>query len=165
MTKYPSHDQSLILIKPDGVQRGLIGEITTRLERTGLKLAAMKMIWVDKAQAQKHYAEHVGKYFYQRIEDMVTEAPVISMVWEGHHATQVIRKIVGATYPLDALPGTIRGDFGHTSGNPFNLIHASANSEDAKREIPLWFDKSEIHSYERDDEKHVLAPTDDDVKP
>jgi nucleoside-diphosphate kinase len=157
-------EKTLVLIKPDAVQRSLIGEITSRLERTGLKLVAMKMVWANKDLSNRHYAEHLGKYFYQRIEDMITEVPLVAMVWEGHYAPEVVRKMVGATYPKDAAPGTIRGDLAHVSGNPFNLIHASANLEEAKREIGLWFQKNEMYSYERNDERHVLGPTDDDLK-
>lgn len=166
MSKLPSHEQTLVLIKPDAVQRGLVGEVLTRLERTGLKIVAMKMVWVGEEEASRHYHDLLDRYgerVYKRTIAMITEAPLIATVLEGHRAIEVVRKIVGSTFPKDALPGTIRGDFGHVAKNPFNLIHASSSKEDAKREIDVWFKESEIHSYTRNDEKHVLSPTDEDL--
>ena len=161
-----SHEKTLVLIKPDAVQRALIGEIVTRLERVGLKIVAMKMVYVDVEQAGKHYhdlKERYGEQVFDRTVGMITEAPLVAMILEGHHAIEVVRKIVGSTFPKDSAPGTIRGDFAHVSKNPFNLIHASGHKEDAEREIPIWFSKEEIHTYLRNDEKHVLSASDDDM--
>jgi|SRR2546429_4957747 len=165
MAKLPSHEQTLILLKPDTVQRGIVGEILTRLERTGLKIVAMKMVWVDKEHAARHYhdlKERLGEPVFSRTVGMITEAPVIAIVLEGHHATEVVRKIVGATFPRNAAPGTIRGDFAHISWNTYNLIHASGNKQEAELEIPVWFSPDEIHSYQKNDELHVLAVTEED---
>jgi nucleoside-diphosphate kinase len=165
MTKLPSHEQTLVLLKPDTIQRGIVGEVITRLERTGLKIVAIKMVWVDKDHAAKHYhdlQERLGELVFSRTLDMITEAPVIAIVLEGHHATEVVRKIVGSTFPRNAAPGTIRGDYAHLSWNTYNLIHASGNKKEAQLEIPVWFKSEEIHSYEKNDDRHVLAITEED---
>jgi nucleoside-diphosphate kinase len=156
-------EKSLILLKPDAVQRGIIGEIITRFERAGLKIIAMKMVWVTSDFSKKHYYEHVEKKFYSGLEKMITEGPVIAFVLEGISAIEVIRKMVGGTEPKGAQPGTIRGDYAHVSYayadnkgiGVKNLIHASANKSDAEKEIALWFTKEEIHSYETVHEKHT----------
>lgn len=146
------------MLKPDAVQRAVMGEILTRLEKAGLKVIAMKMVWVDQAFSKKHYAEHVSKPFYAELELLLTEGPVLAMILEGHKAIAVVRKMIGATKPDEATPGTIRGDFAHALGDGRNLIHASANDADARKEIPLWFQEGEIHSYARADERHVQHP-------
>lgn len=156
-------EKTLVLIKPDGVQRGLIGQIIDRFEKVGLKIVAMKMVWVDKELSRKHYVEHAGKDFYNGLEKYMTEGPVVAMVLEGVDAIPTVRKIVGSTEPKSALPGTIRGDFAHVSYEHAdktktavkNLIHASGNKEDAKREVKLWFSPKEIHNYKTVHEIHV----------
>lgn len=156
-------ERTFVAIKPDGVERGIIGEIITRFEKAGLKLAAMKLVWVDKEFARKHYAEHVNKPFYPGLEAMITMGPVVAMVLEGVEAISIVRKLVGPTEPKAAPPGTIRGDFAHVSYGHAdeqkigvkNVIHASANEKDAKNEIALWFKDSELHDYETVHEKHT----------
>ncbi len=138
------------MIKPDGVQRGLIGEIISRLERKGLKIVAMKMLSVSKDLAERHYAEHREKPFFQSLVDYITSGPVVAMVVEGKNAVKVVRTLVGATNPQEALPGTIRGDFGMDIGR--NVIHASDSLESAEREISLFFKPEEIVEYKRIDE-------------
>jgi nucleoside-diphosphate kinase len=158
--------QTLVLIKPDGVQRGLVGEVIHRIERTGLKILAIKMIQADKKFAEKHYfdvEERHGKRVLESLTDYLIEGPVIAICFEGIDAISQVRKLVGATYPNEALPGTIRGDFCHISKDHANtnnrrvgnLIHASAKKEDAETELNLWFTKKEMHSYKRSDEEHV----------
>ena len=156
-------EQTLVLVKPDGVQRGLVGEILQRFEKVGLKIIGMKMVWVDAAFAKKHYKAHVDKPFYLGLETMITEGPVVAVALEGIHAVELVRKIVGPTEPKSAPPGTIRGDYAHVSyayadrkGIAIkNLIHASGNIEEAKAEIQLWFGKEELHSYPLVHEKHT----------
>lgn len=156
--------QTLILIKPDGVQRGLIGEITRRFERVGLKIVGMKMIHIDEKFARSHYAEHVDKKFYPLLESMITMGPIVAMVLEGVESIGLVRKMVGATEPKTAAPGTIRGDYCHVSygyadnvGMSIkNVVHASANASDSAKEIELWFDKKELFSYELVHDCHIL---------
>ncbi len=138
------------MIKPDAVQRGLIGEIISRLERKGLKIVAMKMLNVSRELAERHYAEHREKPFFESLVDYITSAPVVAMVVEGKNAVKVVRTLVGATNPQEALPGTIRGDFGMDIGR--NVIHASDSLESAEREISLFFKPEEIVEYKRTDE-------------
>lgn len=130
-------EQTLVIIKPDGVQRGLVGEIMSRLERRGLKIEALRLQVVDGELAQRHYAEHEGKPFYEGLVRYIGSGPSVTMVLGGPEAIAVTRSTVGATRPVDATPGTIRGDFGLMVGR--NLIHASDSSESAKREIGLFF--------------------------
>ncbi|MBT3406447.1 nucleoside-diphosphate kinase [Candidatus Woesearchaeota archaeon] len=157
-------EKSLVLIKPDGVQRGLIGRIMQRFEDVGLKMVGMKMVWVDKEFAKEHYAAHVDKPFYPGLECMITEGPVVAMVLEGLHAVEQVRKMVGKTEPKSAEPGTIRGDFSqhsyaYTDAKGIaikNLIHASGNVEEANAEVALWFKEGEMHDYKTVHEKHVF---------
>lgn len=139
--------RTLVLLKPDSVQRGLIGDVITRLERRGLKFAAMKLMKVSDELAQKHYAEHVGKPFFEGLVKFITSSPIVAMVVEGENAIELVRTTMGATNPKDAGPGTVRGDFGVTIG--MNLVHGSDSEESAKREIDLFFSESEILDYER----------------
>ncbi|BAL98901.1 nucleoside diphosphate kinase [Caldilinea aerophila DSM 14535 = NBRC 104270] len=125
------------MIKPDGVQRGLIGEIISRFERRGLKLVAMKMLKVDEGLARRHYAVHEGKPFFEGLVRYITSAPVVAMVVEGTNAVAAVRQTVGATKPFEAAPGTIRADFALEIGR--NLVHASDAPETAAAEIGLWF--------------------------
>lgn len=156
--------KTLVLIKPDGLQRGIVGEIISRFEKVGLKISAMKLVLVDKEFSRKHYEEHVDKPFYSGLESMITMGPVIAMVLEGVEAVELVRKMVGSTEPKAAPPGTIRGDYAHVSYGYAdqkgigvkNVIHASANPEDAKREIELWFDEEEIYSYASVHDRHIL---------
>lgn len=157
-------ERTFALIKPDGVQRGLVGEILKRFENVGLKIVGLKMIWIDSDFAKKHYEEHVDKPFYPGLEAMITEGPVVAMVLDGVHAVEQVRKMVGGTEPKNAPPGTIRGDYCHVSYAHAdkkgvavkNIIHASGNKKEAQNEIELWFNNEEIHTYELVHEKHTL---------
>lgn len=157
-------EKTLVLLKPDAVQRALIGTVITRFENTGLKIVGMKMIWIDEKFSKKHYSAHVGKDFYPGLEKMIIEGPVIAMVIEGLHAVELVRKIVGSTEPRTAQPGTIRADFAQHSyaytdpkGKAIkNLVHASGNLEEAKYEIDLWFKPEELHTYKTVHDIHVL---------
>jgi nucleoside-diphosphate kinase len=140
-------ERTLVLIKPDGVQRGLVGEIISRLERRGLKLAAMKLMQVDDALAKRHYAEHVERPFFGGLVGFITSAPVAAMVWEGGQAVEVVRNTMGSTSPASSAPGTIRGDLGVDIGR--NLVHGSDSVESAAREVALFFKSGEILDYTR----------------
>lgn len=152
-------ERTLVLIKPDGVVRHLVGRIITRFEDAGLKIVGMKMVWAEKVRAEQHYKEEIaekhGEEVRSRLIDYLTSGPVIAFVLEGVDAVSVVRKMVGSTYPNQALPGTIRGDFAHVSKefanknkiNVKNLIHASESVEEAQREIDIWFNPDELHTY------------------
>ena len=129
--------RTLVLVKPDGVKKGLIGEIISRLEKKGLKIAAMKMLQMDKAMARKHYAVHDGKPFFAGLVDFITSGPIVAAVVEGDKSVEVVRKPMGETDPVKAAPGTIRGDYGLDIGE--NLIHGSDSEENARTEIALFF--------------------------
>jgi nucleoside-diphosphate kinase len=141
-------ERSLVLIKPDGVQRGLIGEIISRFERRGLKLIASKFMLVSRELAESHYAIHKGKPFYADLVDRITSSPVLALVWEGDQVVSAIRQTIGATNPMNAAPGTIRHDLGMTS--EFNLVHASDSPENGQFEVSLWFKPEELVSWDRD---------------
>ena len=147
-------ERTLVIIKPDGVQRQLIGPIITRLERRGLKIVAMKLIQVSDDLARKHYAVHEGKPFYEPLIQYITSAPVVVMVVEGPNAIEVTRNTMGATNPVSATPGTIRADYGLEIGR--NLVHGSDGPETAAAEIALWFDQSELLTYQRDVDRWIL---------
>ena len=157
-------ERTFVAIKPDGVQRGLVGRIIERFENAGLKIVGMKMVHIDKKFAKKHYKAHVDKPFYKGLEEFIVEGPVVAIVIEGLHAIEAVRKIVGPTEPRQAAPGTIRGDFAHHSYEwtdkkgiaVKNLIHASGNKEDADQEIKLWFSIEELCDYKTVHEKHVF---------
>lgn len=179
-------EKTVVLIKPDGVKRGLIGEVVSRFEKIGLKLIACKMVVVPEKLATKHYGANeewfekvgnkviefykevgkdpkedlginkpreIGEYVLRKNVEYLAEGPVLAMIWQGPHAIEVVRKIVGSTYPKDALPGTIRGDFGYYSaslantqkGAAYNIAHASGDAKDAEFEIKLWFKENEIN--------------------
>ena len=140
-------ERTLVIIKPDAVQRGLIGQIITRIEQRGLKIIALKMMRVSTELARRHYAVHAGKDFYEPLISFITAAPVVVMVLEAPGAIQLTRRTVGATRPNDARPGTIRGDFAMAVSH--NLIHASDAPATAAYEIPLFFTAAEINSWER----------------
>jgi nucleoside-diphosphate kinase len=156
-------ERTLILIKPDGVQRSLTGTVIQRFENAGLKIVGMKMVWVNKALSKKHYSDHTGKPFFVGLDKFIRSGPVVAIVLEGVEAIQNVRRIVGPTAPGDAAPGTIRGDYAHhtyayadRAGKAIaNIIHASGDAKDAKKEVALWFDKKELHSYKRADE-HIV---------
>jgi len=142
-----SAERTLVLVKPDGVQRGLAGEIVSRLERTGLQIIGMKLMLISEDLAGRHYAEHSEKPFYSGLVSFITSSPVVALALKGPSAISTTRKIMGVTNPVDAAPGTIRGDLCVDMGR--NLIHGSANAEDAAREVALFFDDSELVEYDR----------------
>ncbi len=138
-------ETSLVLIKHDGVQRSLIGEVISRLERKGLQLVGAKLLWMDEERASRHYEEHQGKAFYGDLVDFITSGPVLAMAWKGQNAIAEIRKMLGATNPLEAAPGTIRGDMALFMSN--NIVHASDGEESARRELEIFFEPEEIIDY------------------
>jgi nucleoside-diphosphate kinase len=140
-------ERTLLIIKPDAVQRGLIGPILTRLERRGLRFAALKLVQITPELAARHYAVHQGKPFYEPLIDFITSGPVVVAVIEGKNAIDIMRTTMGATNPAQAEPGTIRADFGLEIGR--NLVHGSDGPETAAYEIPLFFAEEEILAYER----------------
>ncbi len=140
-------EQTLVLVKPDGVQRGLIGEVVSRLERRGLRIVAAKFMHVSKELAEKHYAVHKGKNFYEKLIKYITSAPVLAMVWEGPNAIAAVRQTMGDTRPIEAQPGSLRHDFSLEIGR--NLTHASDSVENGKKEIALWFQPTELVSWSR----------------
>ena len=139
-------ERTLILVKPDGVQRKLIGTIISRIENKGLNLIAMKMMKVTAELSRQHYAEHVEKPFYPDLEGFITSAPVVAMIVEGPEAVSVMRTLIGSTNGREAAPGTIRGDYG--CSRQMNMIHGSDHPESAKREIAIYFTDDEICSYD-----------------
>jgi len=141
-------ERSLVLIKPDAIQRGLAGEIVSRLEKKGLKIVAMKMLHMDKNLAQRHYAIHKGKAFFDDLVSFITSSPVIAIVFQGKNAVEIIRQMMGETDPAKASSGTIRGDFGIDIGH--NLVHGSDSLENASKEINLFFSAEEIFNYARE---------------
>jgi len=143
-------ERTFMMIKPDGVQRGLIGKIVERLEQRGFKICAMKMMRIPKELAERHYEEHKGKGFYNPLLDYITSGPVVCMVLEGENAVASARAMMGKTNPQDAGPGTIRGDFSQVTGR--NIVHGSDSSESAKREIKLFFNDYELQDYNKIDE-------------
>jgi nucleoside-diphosphate kinase len=147
-------ERTLIIIKPDAVQRGLIGETITRFERRGLRIAAMKLIHIDNALAERHYAIHKGKPFYESLIRYITSSPVVVMVLEGNDAIEIARRTMGATNPAEATPGTIRADFGLEIGR--NLVHGSDGPDTAATEVPLFFTAEEILSYGRDTDRWIF---------
>ncbi len=140
-------ERTLVLVKPDGVQRTMVGEIIRRLERRGLKLIGLKLMRISEDVAKRHYAEHRGKPFFPGLISFITSSPVVAMVWEGREAVAVVRAQMGTTDPLKALPGTIRGDLALDLG--MNLIHGSDSPARAETEIALFFSPAEIFEYER----------------
>lgn len=147
-------ERTLVIIKPDGVQRGLVGAIISRLERRGLRLVGMKFMQISKELAAKHYAVHKGRLFYDSLIEYITSAPTVVMVWEGNEAIEVVRNTMGVTKPSDAAPGTIRGDFGLEIGR--NLIHGSDGAETAEFEVKLFFGEEELVDWERDTDRWIF---------
>lgn len=141
-------ERSLVLIKPDAIQRALAGQIISRLERKGLKIVAMKMLHMDKELARRHYAIHEGTVFFDDLIGFITSSPLIAIVFQGENAVEIIRQMMGETDPAKASSGTIRGDFGIDIGH--NLVHGSDSLENASKEIDLFFSAEEIFDYDRD---------------
>ena len=168
-------EKTLVLVKPDGVQRGLTGEIIKRFENIGLKIVGMKMVWVDEEFATKHYsdvAERRGEKVFQMLMGLITMGPVVAMVLEGVDAVEIVRKVCGTTEPKAALPGTIRGDYAHVSFDYSdevqeavrNVVHASGTSAEAKVEVALWFKSEEIHEYPSVHDIHILHHKASDIR-
>ena len=161
-------EQTLVIVKPDGVIRGLIGEVIKRFEQRGLKIIGIKMLHAEKNFAEQHYTEEIAQKHGKKVRDMllayITEGPVVAFVVEGIHAVDVVRKIVGSTYPSEAPLGTIRGDYAHISKNYANatnkdvrnIVHASGNSAEAKIEINLWFSGDELFKYKTVLDEQIL---------
>jgi len=147
-------ERTLVLVKPDGVQRGLIGEVISRLERRGLRLVAAKFMNVSRQLAETHYAIHKGKPFYDGLISYITSAPVMAMVWEGPNAVAAVRQTMGATRPTEAAPGTLRHDFALEVGR--NLTHASDEPSNAEKEVALWFKKEELVDWKREVDKWIF---------
>jgi len=145
--------RTLVLVKPDGVQRALVGKILARFEERGMKIVGLKIVQVSRELAEKHYAVHKGKFFYEGLVSYITSSPVVALVLEGHEAIGAVRAMVGATRPWEAAAGTIRGDYAMMGLR--NLIHASDGEETAKNEIALWFKPDELATYTRDLDKWV----------
>jgi len=146
-------EQTLVLIKPDGVQRGLIGQIITRFERRGLKLCGMKFMQMSSELASSHYEAHVGKPFYPGLVSYITSSPIVAMAWEGKNAIQIVRTTMGATNAGEAAPGTIRGDLAVEIGR--NLVHGSDGPESAAREISLFFSPDELVDWNRETDRWI----------
>ena len=140
-------ERTYLMVKPDGVQRGLCGEIVSRFEKKGLKLVAMKLMVIPKEVAENHYGEHKGKPFFSSLISYITSGPVLAMVWEGEDAVSVCRNMMGKTNPKESAPGTIRGDYGMQVG--MNIIHGSDSVESAEREISIFFRPEELVSYDK----------------
>jgi nucleoside-diphosphate kinase len=147
-------ERTLVLVKPDGVQRGLVGEVIARLERRGLRLVAAKFMNVSKQLAETHYAIHKGKPFYDGLISYIISAPVMAMVWEGPNAVAAVRQTMGATRPTEAAPGTLRHDFALEVGR--NLTHASDEPANAEKEVALWFKKEELVDWKREVDKWIF---------
>jgi len=148
-------ERTLILCKADTVARGLTGDVLARFERRGYTIAAMKMLVCDPARAKKHYAEHEGKPFFNGLVEYLTSTPIVALVLEGSDAIEGARATIGATNPIKAGPGTIRGDYGQTIGR--NLVHGSDSAQSAAREIAIWFEPSEVFARSNDLEKWLVA--------
>lgn len=140
-------ERTFVMVKPDGVMRQLVGEIVAQIEKKGFKLVGLKLLQLDRALAEKHYAEHLGKPFFPGLVDFITSGPVVAMVWEGPQVVQTVRDMMGATDPAQAQPGTIRGSLALTISR--NVIHGSDSKDSAEREIPLYFRLEELLDYTR----------------
>lgn len=146
-------ERTFVMLKPDAVQRGCCGEIISRFERRGLKIVALKMLWITRELAEKHYAEHKGKKFFEGLISYITSGPVIAMVIEGKNAVKLVRDMMGKTNPQESMPGTIRGDYAIDLGR--NIIHGSDSLASAEREISLFFAKEEIFTYQKAGENWI----------
>jgi nucleoside-diphosphate kinase len=149
-------ERTLFLVKPDGLQRGLVGEIISRLETRGLKLVAMKLMRMEEERARRHYEEHVDRPFFQGLVEFITSAPLVAMVWEADNAVEIVRNTIGGTDPVSSASGTIRGDLGLNIGR--NLVHGSDSTGSAQREISLFFEPQEILDYSRSIDPWITEP-------
>jgi len=149
-------ERTLVLIKPDGVQRQLVGRIVDRYEERGLKIVGLKLTWIDRALAERHYEVHRERPFFAGLVEFITSGPLVALALEGPNAIAVVRAINGATRPHEAAPGTIRGDYALETAQ--NIVHASDSDETAVAELALWFTPDELVDYERDVDHWVLAP-------
>ena len=149
-------ERTLVLVKPDGVQRLLVGRLLGRFEERGLKLVGLKLVHADRALAERHYAVHRGKPFYEGLLDFITSGPLVALALEGPNAILAVRTMVGATRPHEAAAGSIRGDFAVETAQ--NLVHASDSPETAAAELALWFKPGELLDYSREIDRWVLAP-------
>jgi nucleoside-diphosphate kinase len=147
-------EKTFVMVKPDGVERGLIGEVIARLERRGLRLIAAKFMWVDQDLAEKHYAIHKGKPFYDGLIKYITSAPVLAMIWEGPNAVAAVRQTMGSTRPTEAAPGSLRHDFALMVGR--NLTHASDSVENGELESALWFNTDELVEWSREVDRWIF---------
>ncbi len=154
----PATERTLVLIKPDGVQRQLVGRILDRYEERGLKLVGLKLVKVDRSLAERHYAAHREKPFFGGLVDFITSGPLVALALDGPNAIAVVRAINGATRPHEAAPGTIRGDFALETAQ--NIVHASDGLEAAATELELWFQPGELFDYDREIDRWVLGPND-----
>jgi nucleoside-diphosphate kinase len=152
------NQRTLVLIKPDGVQRGLVGRLLERYEDRGLKVVGLKLVRVERGLAERHYAVHRARPFFPSLVDFITSGPLVAAALEGPNAIAVVRALNGATRPEEAAPGTIRGDFALETAQ--NLVHASDSVETAADELGLWFSTAELLDYDRDVDRWVLAPSD-----
>ena len=152
----PDPQRTLLLVKPDGVQRLLVGRVLTRFEERGLKLVGLKLVHVDRTLAEQHYAVHREKSFFTGLVEFITSGPLVVAALEGPNAIAIVRAMNGATRPHEAAPGSIRGDFAVETAQ--NLVHASDSEENAAAELALWFRPEELLSYEREIDRWVLAP-------
>lgn len=150
-------EKTLVLAKPDALQRGLVGEIINRFERKGFKLVGLKMLHAKDDLLTKHYQEHKEKPFFGELKDFMSSSPIVAMVWEGQEAVDTVRLMVGATNSRKANPGTIRGDFSLSGAN--NIIHASDSDKSAQVEVGYFFTDDELFTYEKDEEVHVYSPS------
>ena len=151
-------DRTLILVKPDAFERGLTGEVIARFERKGLALVALKLMRLDRDLAERHYHEHEGKPFFPELVEFITRGPLVAMVLEGESAVEAARQVIGATNPIEAAPGSIRGDY--ATEITFNLVHGSDSAESASREVALWFSDDELTQYDREIDRWVIGPAD-----
>ena len=150
------NERTLVLIKPDGVQRLLVGRILARFEERGLRIVGLKLVRADRELAERHYAVHRGKGFYEGLLYFITSAPLVAVVLEGPGSISIARAMLGATRPQEAAPGTIRGDLAIDTGQ--NLVHASDSAEAAATELALWFGPAELHDYPRDIDRWIASP-------
>lgn len=149
-------ERTFVIVKPDGVQRGLIGEIIRRFETRGLRLIGLKMLRIDESLARRHYRDHVEKPFFPSLLEFITSSPVVAMVVEGKAAVQNVRTMMGALDPTQAQPGTLRGDY--TNDKQLNIIHGSDSVENAEREVGLFFTPEEVFDYERTLDRWLVSP-------
>jgi nucleoside-diphosphate kinase len=147
-------EKTFVMVKPDGVERGLMGEVVSRLERRGLRLIAARFMWISQELAEKHYAIHKGKPFYVGLIQYITSAPVLAMVWEGPNAVAAVRQTMGSTRPAEAAPGSIRHDFALMVGR--NLTHASDSIENGELEVALWFKPEELVAWQRETDRWIF---------